>query len=281
MKFLVQQQPAYVATGGTTHTPPRDDFDAALPSVLFIHGAANDHSVWITLLRQIAEKAKQTGLNLLAVDLPGHGETFSDAKTTIGAYADWIINLLDNGAIASATLIGHSMGGLIALECARRYPGRVAKLGLLGTVLPMPVSDVLRQAARDRPDEAFEMLTKWSHHMVKNADGSFPPATDAMKADLAMLGRSRPGVLANDLAACAAFEPDGASLAAIQTPTLLIAGAKDKLAPLAGVEAFAQAIALAPTNLRVLDNTGHAIMQQASDQLSTLITGWLQNETSY
>jgi pimeloyl-ACP methyl ester carboxylesterase len=277
MKFLVQQQPAHVETSGATRSPPRDDFDAMLPTVLFIHGAANDHSVWLTLLRQMSDKTEQKGVNLLAVDLPGHGETFSEAKTSIEGYADWLINLLDNGAVPSATLVGHSMGGLIALDCARRYSGRVAKLVLLGTVLPMPVSDALMHAAREQPTEAFGMLTKWSHHMVKNADGSFPPATDAMKTDLAMLSRSRPGVLANDLAACAAYQPDAESLAAIGVPTLLVAGTKDKLAPLAGVEGLAMAIPSSKPSVRVLENTGHAIMQQASDQLPALITDWLQH----
>jgi pimeloyl-ACP methyl ester carboxylesterase len=276
MKFLVQQQPANVATSGATRTPPSDDFDAGLPTLLFIHGAANDHSVWLTLLRQLSEKTEQKRVNLLAVDLPGHGETFSEAKTTVEGYADWIINLLDNGAIASATLIGHSMGGLIALDCARRYPSRVAKLVLIGTVLPMPVSAVLMQAAQEKPDEAFGMLTKWSHYLVKNADGSFPPATDAMKEDLAMLRRSRPGVLATDLAACAAYQPDLATVAKISIPTLIIAGAKDKLAPPSGAQALVQAMpAIAPTVL-VLEDTGHALMQQASAQLPSLIADWVR-----
>ena len=80
MQFLVQQQPAYVYTG----TRP---FDAAKPNIVFIHGAANDHSVWTLQARYFAHH----GFNALAVDLPGHGKTFADTKPTVEAFADWII----------------------------------------------------------------------------------------------------------------------------------------------------------------------------------------------
>ena len=77
MKFLVQQQPAYVYTGGK-------NFDATKPSVIFIHGTANDHSVWTLQARYFAHH----GWNVLAPDLPGHGKSFGDAKTTIASAAD-------------------------------------------------------------------------------------------------------------------------------------------------------------------------------------------------
>ena len=69
MKFLVQQQPAFVYTGGK-------NFDATKPTVVFIHGTANDHSVWTLQARYFAHH----GWNALAPDLPGHGKSFGEAK---------------------------------------------------------------------------------------------------------------------------------------------------------------------------------------------------------
>ncbi len=273
MKFLVQQQPAHVATGESVNSAP---FRPDLPTVVFIHGAANDNTVWLSLFRQLAGKPELKDVNLLAPDLPGHGETFSAAKPRIEDYADWIINLLDNGAIANASLVGHSMGSLIALECARRYPTRVKKLMLLGTALPMPVSDALMQAARERPDEAYDMLTKWSHFLAKNADGTFPPPTAGMQEDRAMLGRSRPGVLANDFGACASYAPDDASLAAIQTPVVMVVGARDKMTPPDAAHALSARLANAKPEMITIENCGHAIMQQAGDQLPKLVADFLQ-----
>ncbi|MDP3083201.1 MAG: alpha/beta hydrolase, partial [Rubrivivax sp.] len=61
MKLTVQGRTAYAYTGGKT-------FDPALPCVVFIHGASNDHSVWTLLARWCAHH----GHGVLAVDLPGH-----------------------------------------------------------------------------------------------------------------------------------------------------------------------------------------------------------------
>src|SRR5260221_4767638 len=98
MKFLVQQQPAYVYTGGQV-------FDPGRPSVVFVHGAANDHSVWTLQARYFAHH----GFNALALDLPGHGRSFAAAKTTIAQYPDLLIGLLDNRALGQTALVGHSM----------------------------------------------------------------------------------------------------------------------------------------------------------------------------
>ena len=94
MKFLVQQQPAFVSAGfpdAASHLA-LDGPNLGRPSVILIHGAANDHSVWHAPFGQNAELQAKLGVNLLAVDLPGHGQTFAAAKPSIGAYADWIID---------------------------------------------------------------------------------------------------------------------------------------------------------------------------------------------
>ncbi|MEI6738664.1 MAG: alpha/beta hydrolase [Pseudomonadota bacterium] len=262
MNFLVEQQPAFAFTGNST-------FDAAKPSVIFIHGAANDHRVWLDFVEPIAK----LDWNVLAIDLPGHGKTFAAAKSTIEDYADWLIDLLDNGAIKDAVLVGHSMGSLIALDCARRYASRVTKLVLIGSALPMAVSDVLMTAAREQPDDAFDMLTRWSHHVPRNVDGTFPPASATMIASRALLGESRYGVLAIDLNACAHYTASDATLANITPKTLVIAGRRDKLAPCTAAETIAANLPNA--NVVVFDNVGHAIMQDAPGETLAALTAFL------
>ncbi len=145
--------------------------------MVLIHGAANDHSVWASLLGQSVEKRHFSSTNLLTVDLPGHGQTFAEAKSSITEYADWLINFLDNGAIKAATLVGHSMGSLIALDVARRYPDRVARLGLISTALPMPVSDAVQQLVQSDPLAACDQLTRWNFYLRKTRMAVFrrPP----------------------------------------------------------------------------------------------------------
>src|SRR4249919_3894281 len=86
-------------------------------SVMFIHGAANDHSVWALQSRYFAYH----GFNVLAVDLPGHGRSAGPALPDIEDMAAWTIGVLDAAGMASAALVGHSMGSLIALEAAARH----------------------------------------------------------------------------------------------------------------------------------------------------------------
>ena len=138
MQFIVQGYPAYAYTGGVA-------FDAARPAVVFIHGAAFDHSVWQWQSRYLAHH----GFGVLAVDLPAHGRSPGRARTSIEAMADWVAALIESAALERAALVGHSMGSLVALQCALSHPQRVSRLALVGTALPMAVGDAFLAAARD------------------------------------------------------------------------------------------------------------------------------------
>src|SRR5436190_12136356 len=137
MRIDVAGRAVYAYTGARR-------LDSALPTVVFVHGAGNDHSVWALQSRYFAHH----GRNALAVDLPGHGRSEGDARNSIEAIADWIPALLDGAGVGAAAIVGHSMGALAALECAARYPQRVTRLALLGPAAPMPVAEVLLDAAR-------------------------------------------------------------------------------------------------------------------------------------
>ncbi|WP_163478991.1 alpha/beta fold hydrolase, partial [Klebsiella pneumoniae] len=60
------------------------------------------------------------GYGVLAVDLPGHGRSAGLPLTRVEAIAAWLHRLLDVAGAQQATLVGHSMGSLIALEAAAR-----------------------------------------------------------------------------------------------------------------------------------------------------------------
>lgn len=272
MKFLVQQQPAFVSAG---FPDASSHLVIGRPSVILIHGAANDHSVWEPPFRQNAELQAKLGANLLAVDLPGHGQTFAAAKPSIEAYADWVINLLDNGAIEHASLIGHSMGSLIALDCARRYPRRVTKLGLIAPSLPMPVSDTLLTSITESPEAALDQLVRWNFYLAKNADGTFPPPTAKMTAYRALLAAARSGVAVNDLKACANYRLTDAELAAISQPTAILASLRDKMASPDGARSLAAKLPQA--TFTMIDHAGHAMMQDAPDKVSDWLTALLGN----
>jgi pimeloyl-ACP methyl ester carboxylesterase len=114
MMIDVNGAPVYCYSGGKA-------FDAAQPTIVFLHGAQNDHSVWALQSRYFAWH----GWNVLALDLPGHGLSGGEALATVEGMADWLLALLDAAGAGQALLVGHSMGSLIALEAAHRAPERV------------------------------------------------------------------------------------------------------------------------------------------------------------
>ena len=155
MLLKIDGHDAYCYTGGKP-------FDAALPTVVFIHGAQNDHSVWILQTRYFAHH----GFSVLAVDLPGHGRSQGPALKSVEAMADWLLRVLDAAGVQTASLVGHSMGSLIALETQAKAPARVAKLALVGTAYPMKVSDTLLNAALNDEQERH----RHGQHLVAFVD---------------------------------------------------------------------------------------------------------------
>ncbi len=250
MNFLVHQQPAFVYTGGRP-------FDAARPTIVFIHGSANDHSVWTWQARHFAHH----GWNALAPDLPGHGRSFGAPKDSIESLADWIANLLDNGGVERAVLVGHSMGSLAVLDCAARHAGRVLKAALIGSAVPMAVSDALMDAARHRPQEAYDMLNLWGHAPQLKWGRNPSPGTSSLVAYKRLLEKSAPGLLAADLAACAAYAPDTARLAAVTMPVLMLTGTRDLLTPPKAGAALAKQLPAA--RFVTVPDCGHSLMQEA------------------
>src|SRR3954447_15355491 len=119
MQLTVNGIETYVATGGR-------QFDASQPTIVLLHGAGFDHTTWALHSRWFAHH----GYSVLAPDLPGHGRSIGAPLSTITEMADWTAALLDAVGAAKARLVGHSMGSLIALETAARYPAKVSALGL-------------------------------------------------------------------------------------------------------------------------------------------------------
>ena len=148
-------------------------FDAAKPTVIFIHGVLNDHSVWILQTRYLAHH----GWNVLAPDLPGHGKSAGDPPASVEAAADFVLALMDAAGLDKAALIGHSFGSLIALETAARAPERVSHLVLVGVASPMKVSPVLLEASQNDPEKAIAMVNTFSHTTLAPPPSALGPGT--------------------------------------------------------------------------------------------------------
>ncbi len=262
MRFPVAGDDVYAYTGTRT-------LDAALPAVVFVHGAAHDHSVWALQSRYFAHH----GWNALAVDLPGHGRSGGDALRTVGAIAGWIPALLDAVGIRAAALVGHSLGSLAALECAARHPGRVIKLALLGPAAPMTVADALLDAAKRNDHVAYELITGWSYSPGKQLGGGATPGVWLMGNAMRLMERTRPGVLHADLLACHAYADGVEAAAKVRCPALAIVGGRDLMAP--PRNAVGVIDALPDSRVVELADCGHALMAEQPDAVLEALRAFL------
>jgi pimeloyl-ACP methyl ester carboxylesterase len=233
--------------------------DPAKPAVVFVHGAASDHSVWLLQSRYFAHHGK----GVLAVDLPGHGRSAGPALGSVDAIADWLPRVLDAAGLAQAALVGHSLGALAVLACAARHPARVAKVALLGPAVPMEVSEALLDAAKANDHVAYELINGWSTSAGKQLGGNTVPGMWLLGSAIRLMERTAPGVLHADLVACNAWTGGLEAAAAVRCPSLVVTGARDLMAPPRAAKGLVEA--LAGVRVVTLPDTGHAMMAEQPD----------------
>ena len=264
MLLTVQGVDAYCYTGGKA-------FNAALPTVVFLHGAQNDHSVWALQSRYFAHH----GFGVLAVDLPGHGRSKGAAKASVEELAAWLLELLDAAGVAQAALFGHSMGSLIALEASHQAPQRVRQLGLLGSTYPMKVSDTLLETSRSDEQAAIDMVNIWSHSSIAQKP-SFPgPGFYAMGGAMRLkqrISQINPAqVFYTDFFACNAYANGEAAAKAVRCPTLFIFGLRDMMTPPRSTKLLTSSIAHGKV---VQVDAGHELMAEQPDAVLDALVGF-------
>ena len=257
MELSVQGRQAYCYTGGKA-------FDAALPAVVFIHGAQNDHSVWGLQSRYFAHH----GFAVLAPDLPGHSRSQGPALKSVEALRDWVLALLDAAGVQQAMLVGHSMGALVALDAAGHAPQRVSRLAMLGVGFPMKVAPVLLDAARDDTQRAITMVNIWSHSTLAPKPSAPGPGFWVQGMSERLMQRvaalSDEAVFHVDLNACNSYAGGEDAASKVCCPALFVLGAQDSMTP---VKSAARLRTLLPSAEVVTLNSGHQLMAEAPDEV--------------
>lgn len=242
-------------------------FDASKPTVVFIHGAANDHSVWSLQSRYYAYH----GWNALAVDLPGHGKSAGTALATIGDLAGWIAQLLDAVGAKDVTLVGHSMGSLVALETAARHPERIKRIALIASAVPMQVSEALLNTSKANDHAAYEMINVFAHSNTAQLGGNRVPGMWMMGSAMRLMERSGDGVLYADFSACNNYAAGLEAAQKLKCPVLMILGKRDLMTPMKVARDVISK--LADVKVVALDGAGHSLMAEKPDEvLDSLIS---------
>lgn len=229
------------------------------PRVLFLHGAGGTWKHWGVQLRDLVNTRR------VAVDLPGHGRSHGDGFDTIAGYAAFVQAFLDALEWPAATIVGHSMGGAIALWSALHAPDRVGRVGLIGAGARMRVHpDILDGLQTEDILPTLRLITKWA----------YGPDTSASEVERAaqQMAETPASVTYGDYAACNDFDVMG-ELERISAPALVLTGEQDKMTPPSYAEYLAEHIPRA--QLSLVPNAGHYVMIEQPRAVTDALQGIL------
>lgn len=229
-------------------------------AVVLLHGLGGDVDFWSDVMSPFGEH-----LRVIAIDLRGSGGTPSTpGGHTVDDLADDVCAVLDDEGISRASLVGFSMGGLVAQSLAARHPERVDRLVLASTYRTIGprarlfldgIEALVRDGATDR--RIFELVGPWLFSSTYLADPrnlaalEFPEGVEEQAGEDWLF----------QYAANRAF--DGRSLSTIAAPTLVLGGTDDALVPAADIRELAESIPGA--RLVMLPDAGHLINVEARD----------------
>lgn len=215
------------------------------PPAILIHGAGGTHLHWPPEVRRLA------GYRVFAPDLPGHGKSGGVGRQSVPEYARCVVDLMDAVGLSKAVVVGHSLGGAIALTLALDHADRVAGLGLIATGARLRVASVILENTANPATFplAIKAMGEWA----------FGPEADERMKELAIkrMAETRPTVLHGDFLACDSFDVIN-RLGEIRVPTLILCGTEDKLTPLRYSEYLATQIPGAA--LQTIAAAGHMVM---------------------
>lgn len=249
------------------------------PAVVLIHGTGGSWEVWRANIGELAGRQR-----VIAVDLPGFGESAPlDGRPDPAAHAEVISKLLRILGVEPATVVGHSLGGLVCLHLALCHPEQVVSLVLVDSGgLPMPGHrvgaiaaglQVVRILMRSRcVTEALR-----NRAAIRNLVLGFvvrnPGAIDAKLLDGAFLSMRAPGV--GRAITAAARDVVVHRLGYIRQPTLLLWGEFDRLLPVRLAHDMADLIP--NSQLKIIEGCGHSPNIESPKLFNAELSRWLQS----
>jgi len=233
----------------------------ARPPVILIHGAGGTHLHWPPEIRRL------NGQRIFALDLPGHGKSEGVGKQSVADYARCVVDFMKALKLRAALIVGHSMGGAIALTLALDHVKCVLALGLVGTgarlrVVPAILEGTVNPATFPL---AVQTINEWA----------FGPNASPRLKELAAqrMAETRPTVLQGDFLACDAFDVM-ARLEKIRLPTLILCGTEDRLTPPRYSEYLRDHIPSA--RLLPVKGAGHMVMLEQPAAVANALESFLK-----
>jgi pimeloyl-ACP methyl ester carboxylesterase len=218
-------------------------------ALVFVHGAGGGQASWYPQRRFFGDSHK-----VYVVELPGHGEEGGIGADTVDGYAEWVKGALDRLEVCAPYVIGHSMGGAIAMELALRWPNYPRGLVLAGTGARLRVDLRILDGIQREFSKTVELIGRFV--FTEEA----PP--ELVASFVSIMGRTAPAVLHADFLACDRFDRMDA-VYRIQVPTLVICGDRDLLTPVKYSRYLVSHIPDA--QFAIIEGAGHMLMLECPD----------------
>jgi pimeloyl-ACP methyl ester carboxylesterase len=191
--------------------------------VLFLHGWLGSWRYWFPTIEGIAEHFRT-----YSFDFWGFGDTNRHAKyVSIQSYSDQVIRFLDELGIDRVLLVGHSMGGMVALKTAINHPKRISRVVAVGApIVGDSLSPLLKLTDRPIMADAFAKMPWFRRFMFRRFLGETnDPAVheildDSVKSSSTTLRRAVGSMWRTDL------RPE---LSRLVVPTLIVHGGRDEI----------------------------------------------------
>jgi pimeloyl-ACP methyl ester carboxylesterase len=239
--------------------------------LVMIHGLGGSLDVWPRSVLEELSKSFKT----VIFDNRGAGRTDKpDIKYTIKMFADDTVGLMDILKIEQAHVLGHSMGGQIALGLVINYPERVEKLVLCSTIYSVPPStEVLRIFMGDIEGLTYEEILRkmspvlYTEEFIKSNTELIEVVTQRLiKVPTPTYSLKRQLVANGSI--------NNRRIKKIKSPTLLMHGKKDVLCPPQNSEILAKLIPVA--NLALFDNNAHMLFVEEPEKFVKPILEFLK-----
>jgi pimeloyl-ACP methyl ester carboxylesterase len=240
-------------------------------AVLLLHGFPHDRTLWAAQLA-----APPSGTRLIALDLPGFGESETAAVPSLEHWADWVAAALDALGVERAVIGGLSMGGYLAFALWRRHASRVHGLVLADTragadTLEGQEKRVAMQAQVLKEGPAAIATAMLPGMVGKTTRAERPRAVEYLDA---MMRRASVAAIHDALDALRTRPDSTPTLATISVPTLIICGDEDTLTPVKESEAMRSGIPDA--QLAVIPGAGHASCVEHPAAFNAVLSGFIQ-----
>jgi pimeloyl-ACP methyl ester carboxylesterase len=246
--------------------------------LLLVHGLGGAAANWLALAPLLLATRR-----LLVPELPGHGGSSAlPAAPSLNAYADRLGLVLEHEGLASAGVVGHSLGGAIALRLSIRRPDAVSALVLAGAAgissgtrnarYALTITGIVKPGRKLAPHRRRIARSETLKRLVFGRWGASDPP--ALPAELAEAFLSGPARHTDTVSAAKALVRDDprADLDRVRCPSLVLWGARDHQLPVEDAFDYARRL---HARLRVIADCGHLLIGERPDACADAIEDFL------